>query len=219
MNRSLRPTASFGSLPRLSRRGLLRHIDIAALGKPAERRGRKATGLKRGAMTAGLPARCKCFRRSENRAVHARASRPHAQTRRCLPVKRGRRTATRSARHERHFLLQARGPARQLNLAHPLTLGVLAVLALGILGGAFALGMQLGRGDTQRGCARRAARWAQSWPSRSSRSPSSSSSAGARRRHGHAPGRGERARHPPRCARQAPHRDGGHRQPRIRFRP
>jgi len=32
---------------------------ILTLGKPAERRGRKATGLKRGAMTAGLPARCK----------------------------------------------------------------------------------------------------------------------------------------------------------------
>lgn len=39
---------------------------------------------------------------------------------------------------------QARGRARQLNLAHPVTLGVIGVLALGILGTAFALGMTLG---------------------------------------------------------------------------
>ena len=37
------------------------------------------------------------------------------------------------------------GRARQFDLAHPLTLGVLAALALGILGTAFALGMQLGQ--------------------------------------------------------------------------
>jgi murein DD-endopeptidase MepM/ murein hydrolase activator NlpD len=37
------------------------------------------------------------------------------------------------------------GRARQLNLAHPLTLGVIAALALGILGTAFALGMALGQ--------------------------------------------------------------------------
>jgi hypothetical protein len=36
-----------------------RRLGAPAIGKPAERRGRKATGLKRGAMTAGLPARCK----------------------------------------------------------------------------------------------------------------------------------------------------------------
>jgi murein DD-endopeptidase MepM/ murein hydrolase activator NlpD len=40
---------------------------------------------------------------------------------------------------------QARGRARQLNLAHPLALGVVAALALGILGTAFALGMTLGQ--------------------------------------------------------------------------
>lgn len=40
---------------------------------------------------------------------------------------------------------QARGRARQLNLAHPLALGVVAALSLGILGTAFALGMTLGQ--------------------------------------------------------------------------
>src|SRR5512146_757902 len=35
--------------------------------------------------------------------------------------------------------------ARQLNLAHPVTLGVVGVLALGILGTAFALGLKLGK--------------------------------------------------------------------------
>jgi murein DD-endopeptidase MepM/ murein hydrolase activator NlpD len=40
---------------------------------------------------------------------------------------------------------QARGRARQLNLAHPVALGVVAALALGILGTAFALGMTLGQ--------------------------------------------------------------------------
>jgi murein DD-endopeptidase MepM/ murein hydrolase activator NlpD len=40
---------------------------------------------------------------------------------------------------------KAAGRARQLNLAHPVTLGVLATLVLGILGTAFALGMQLGQ--------------------------------------------------------------------------
>lgn len=37
------------------------------------------------------------------------------------------------------------GRARQLDLAHPATLGVLAALGLGILGTAFVLGMQLGQ--------------------------------------------------------------------------
>jgi len=40
---------------------------------------------------------------------------------------------------------QREGRARQLNLAHPVTLGVVGVLALGILGTAFALGMKLGQ--------------------------------------------------------------------------
>ncbi|HKT74565.1 MAG TPA: M23 family metallopeptidase [Steroidobacteraceae bacterium] len=39
------------------------------------------------------------------------------------------------------------GRAHHLNLAHPVTLGVIAALALGILGTAFVLGMQLGRGS------------------------------------------------------------------------
>jgi murein DD-endopeptidase MepM/ murein hydrolase activator NlpD len=40
---------------------------------------------------------------------------------------------------------KAAGRARQLNLAHPVTLAVLATLVLGILGTAFALGMRLGQ--------------------------------------------------------------------------
>jgi hypothetical protein len=40
----------------LFRRAILGILNLLILGKPAERRGRKATGLKRGAMTAGLPA-------------------------------------------------------------------------------------------------------------------------------------------------------------------
>ena len=45
------------------------------------------------------------------------------------------------------FFSKREGLARQLNLAHPVTLGILAVLVLGILGTAFALGMQLGQGS------------------------------------------------------------------------
>ena len=41
---------------RLFRGAILGILNLLILGKPAERRGRKATGLKRGAMTAGLPA-------------------------------------------------------------------------------------------------------------------------------------------------------------------
>lgn len=40
------------------------------------------------------------------------------------------------------------GRARQLNLAHPVTLGVVGALVLGILGTAFALGMTLGQGSS-----------------------------------------------------------------------
>ncbi len=40
---------------------------------------------------------------------------------------------------------QREGRARQLNLAHPVTLGIVGALALGILGTAFALGMKLGQ--------------------------------------------------------------------------
>ena len=48
------------------------------------------------------------------------------------------------------FFSKREGLARQLNLAHPVTLGILAVLVLGILGTAFALGMQLGTGSSGR---------------------------------------------------------------------
>lgn len=44
------------------------------------------------------------------------------------------------------FLSRRDGKARQFNLAQPLTLGLVAVLTLGMLGGTFALGLQLGRG-------------------------------------------------------------------------
>jgi len=57
------------------------------------------------------------------------------------------------------FFSKREGLARQLNLAHPLTLGVLAVLVLGILGTAFALGMQLGTGSNGKMAQGDAARW------------------------------------------------------------
>jgi murein DD-endopeptidase MepM/ murein hydrolase activator NlpD len=41
---------------------------------------------------------------------------------------------------------QARGRSRYFNLAHPLTLGALALLVMGILSTAFALGIKLGQG-------------------------------------------------------------------------
>ncbi|MBV8910947.1 MAG: M23 family metallopeptidase [Gammaproteobacteria bacterium] len=49
------------------------------------------------------------------------------------------------------ILLSRRGGrARQLNLTHPLTLGLLGGLAVAIVGGVFALGLGVGRGDHQR---------------------------------------------------------------------
>jgi len=48
------------------------------------------------------------------------------------------------------FLSRREGRARQLNLAHPLTLGLAGAFVLAVLGSAFALGMQIGRGTHQR---------------------------------------------------------------------
>src|SRR6185312_13951671 len=48
------------------------------------------------------------------------------------------------------FFSKRRGAARQFNLAHPLALGLVATLALGLLGGAFTLGMHLGQGGGAR---------------------------------------------------------------------
>ena len=48
------------------------------------------------------------------------------------------------------FLSKREGRARQLDLARPLTLTVVAIVVLGFLGSAFALGMQLGRGNHER---------------------------------------------------------------------
>jgi hypothetical protein len=45
-----------GDFPRLFRLIFFGILPRSCSSKPAERRGRKATGLKRGAMTAGLPA-------------------------------------------------------------------------------------------------------------------------------------------------------------------
>ncbi len=59
------------------------------------------------------------------------------------------------------FFSKREGLARQLNLAHPVTLGVLAVLVLGILGTAFALGMQLGQSSSGRLARGESARWTQ----------------------------------------------------------
>jgi murein DD-endopeptidase MepM/ murein hydrolase activator NlpD len=57
------------------------------------------------------------------------------------------------------FFSKREGLARQLNLAHPVTLGILAVIVLGILGTAFALGMQLGQGSSGRLASGESARW------------------------------------------------------------
>ncbi|HUI58782.1 MAG TPA: M23 family metallopeptidase [Steroidobacteraceae bacterium] len=57
------------------------------------------------------------------------------------------------------FFSKREGLARQLNLAHPLTLTLLAGLVLGILGTAFALGMQLGQGSGGRLARGESARW------------------------------------------------------------
>src|SRR5215475_4524485 len=59
------------------------------------------------------------------------------------------------------FFSKREGLARQLNLAHPVTLGILAVLVLGILGTAFALGMQLGQASGGRLSRGEAAHWTQ----------------------------------------------------------
>jgi murein DD-endopeptidase MepM/ murein hydrolase activator NlpD len=48
------------------------------------------------------------------------------------------------------FLPRREGRARQLNLSHPLTLSVMGGVVLTILGSAFAVGLQLGRGDHER---------------------------------------------------------------------
>jgi len=48
------------------------------------------------------------------------------------------------------FLSKRDGRARQLDLARPLTLTAIAIFLLAFLGGAFALGLQLGRGNHQR---------------------------------------------------------------------
>jgi murein DD-endopeptidase MepM/ murein hydrolase activator NlpD len=48
------------------------------------------------------------------------------------------------------FFSKRQGAARQLNLAHPVALGLVAVAGLGLLGGAFMLGMQLGQGNGTR---------------------------------------------------------------------
>jgi murein DD-endopeptidase MepM/ murein hydrolase activator NlpD len=57
------------------------------------------------------------------------------------------------------FFSKREGLARQLNLAHPVTLGVLAVLVVGILGTAFALGMQLGQVSSGRMSRGESAHW------------------------------------------------------------
>jgi hypothetical protein len=62
--------ARTGELSGLCRRIRLGILHSADRGKPVERRGRKATGLQRGAMTAGLPAGRMVF--EKNRAGYVR---------------------------------------------------------------------------------------------------------------------------------------------------
>jgi len=47
------------------------------------------------------------------------------------------------------FLSKREGRARQFNLAHPLTLSLIGALVLSVLGSAFLLGVQLGRGNSK----------------------------------------------------------------------
>jgi murein DD-endopeptidase MepM/ murein hydrolase activator NlpD len=58
------------------------------------------------------------------------------------------------------FFSKREGRARHFNLAQPLTLAVIAALALSILGTAFAIGMQLGRSNSSRLAVGETARWA-----------------------------------------------------------
>lgn len=58
------------------------------------------------------------------------------------------------------LLSRREGRARQFDLAHPVTLGFVAALALGILGTAFALGLQLGTGHTRTLGLGESTRWA-----------------------------------------------------------
>jgi murein DD-endopeptidase MepM/ murein hydrolase activator NlpD len=57
------------------------------------------------------------------------------------------------------FFSKREGRARQLNLEHPLTLGIIAAAGLAILGSAFALGLQLGRGTSHRISLGETAQW------------------------------------------------------------
>lgn len=60
------------------------------------------------------------------------------------------------------FFSRRQGRARQLNLAHPVTLGALGALTLGILGMAFILGLELGqRSSSHLGRGSEPAQWAQ----------------------------------------------------------
>jgi murein DD-endopeptidase MepM/ murein hydrolase activator NlpD len=58
------------------------------------------------------------------------------------------------------FFSKREGLARHLNLARPFTLGMLAVLVVGILGTAFVLGIQLGKGSGGRLVHGESAQWA-----------------------------------------------------------
>ncbi|MGH8323234.1 MAG: hypothetical protein ACRETD_05480, partial [Steroidobacteraceae bacterium] len=58
------------------------------------------------------------------------------------------------------FFSKREGRARQFDLAHPVTLGIVAALALCILGIAFALGLQLGSGHSRSRALGESSRWA-----------------------------------------------------------
>ncbi len=107
---------------------------------------------------------------------------------------------------------QREGRARQLNLAHPVTLGVVGVLALGILGTAFALGMKLGQRSGAAMHHGDSAQWATVLANQRKRDHGSArAAAGAGRRDGDAARPGQRPRDPAGRAGQAPHGHGEHR--------
>ena len=218
-------------------------------GKPAERRGRKATGLKRRAMTAGLPAKRKFFRRGMSRPfdIRARGSRRPgdvsvglaralgfaalpADTAEMLrdPPKWGRepwetvRTHATGAHGMNVIIFSKRdGQARHLSLP-PLRSrgrGPRGARHRGRgLRGRDELGTDRDDRRRWRSCRRHTGR--RSWPSSARRSPSCKQQMQrARRCHRHPARRHEGAHHPPRCARPAPDRHGGHQEQRIRLRP
>ncbi len=114
------------------------------------------------------------------------------------------------------FFSRREGRARHFNLAHPFAVAAFAAVLVAILATAFSLGFKIG--ESKSAAAR--GRFVDRDPRRTAgRDQGTQGRAAApRRRGGHAYRPDECPCHPSRRAGQAPHADGEHRQPRIRFR-